>query len=442
MKRAVEIQGIETAEQIETIRKVLEEFAQEKIKYCLLRNYEFLLGEPMAVESLDTLVATEDFPKMEVIFRKQGFGKRKPQFSLKHKAYFKHIGTKLVSFDVQVGGIHWNDMRYLDESVLQNRVKKDYFYALSERDTMVMLIVHSILGKRHFKPKYQEILRSLEVDEKYVLPKLAEAFDERVAQKIILQVKQGQFDQVPVKRLVLQFLLKEPRRLFTFSFLFLRWLRWKKFLTLYPLISFIGPDGAGKSTMVEFLCNHLEKSGRKVSWVYTGRGRSHVLPLGRLGRAYKRKEKQLDQSRGTGEKKTAPSLARRTAYNLAAPAFALDLLLRYFLRVMPKRRRGSIVITDRYGTDLFLMKHVPLWYKRLLLVFFPKPTMTFYLYHSAEVLHERRPEESVEELQRQMELFAELKEKLNAVSLLSEDRERNREIVVQKVEKLLLVNWY
>ena len=61
-------------------------------------------------------------------------------------------------FDIQVGGIHWNDMPYLGEEVLNNRVKKSYFYVPSDNDTFVMLLTHSILGKRYFKPKYKKIL--------------------------------------------------------------------------------------------------------------------------------------------------------------------------------------------------------------------------------------------------------------------------------------------
>ena len=140
-------------ERLECIKIVLKEFDEQNINYCILRNYEFLLGNPMPIESLDTVVSKKDFRRADKILKDFDFIKRKQQFSLKHKAYFRLIDLQKVSFDIQIGGIHWNDMVYLDESILENRKKIKYFYALSDKDTFVMLLVHSILGKRYFKPK-------------------------------------------------------------------------------------------------------------------------------------------------------------------------------------------------------------------------------------------------------------------------------------------------
>ena len=136
---------------IEIIKFILTEFNAANIKYCVLRNYEFLLdNQEEQVGSLDTLIATKDMPMAHQILIRRGFIKRKPQFSLKHQAYFKLVNLQKVSFDIQVGGIYWNDMSYLTDSIINNRVKKSYFYIPSSNDTFLMLIVHSILGKRFF----------------------------------------------------------------------------------------------------------------------------------------------------------------------------------------------------------------------------------------------------------------------------------------------------
>ena len=104
--------------QIENLKQVLIDFNQQNINYCILRNYEFLLGEPFPPESLDTTIAEEDFSRAEAILKDHGFNKRKQQFSLKHKAFFKIQDHKYCSFDVQVGGVYWNDMHYYQESIL------------------------------------------------------------------------------------------------------------------------------------------------------------------------------------------------------------------------------------------------------------------------------------------------------------------------------------
>ena len=107
-------------ERIEFIKTILEEFERENVSYCVLRNYEFLLdgGKPNDIESLDTVVSKNDYEKMKRILIQNGFQQRKQQFSLKHKAFFKLINLKKVSFDIQVGGVHWNDMVYMDESII------------------------------------------------------------------------------------------------------------------------------------------------------------------------------------------------------------------------------------------------------------------------------------------------------------------------------------
>jgi len=135
------------------LKKMLIDLDKQNINYCILRNYEFLLGELFPMESVDTVVSREDFMRMDALLRSQGFQKRRPQFSLQHHAYFKHVGRQMISFDLQVGGVHWNDMVYLDEILLVHRVKKDFFYVLSDEDAFVMLLAHSILGKRYFKLK-------------------------------------------------------------------------------------------------------------------------------------------------------------------------------------------------------------------------------------------------------------------------------------------------
>src|SRR3989344_936558 len=297
------------------LKNTFEEFDKNKVKYCVLRNYEFLLNSKLPIESLDTVIAKEDIKKAELIFRNNGFFRRKQQFSLAHRAYFK-LGEKLerVSFDVQIGGVHWNDLRYIDESILKNRVKKDYFYVPSDNDYFVMLLVHSILGKRRFKPKYKKILLSLNVDKEYVLGKLRRVFNKRIAFSLLNSVKNNKFEKIKIKHLLFYFIIKKPARILKLLILFFRWLKWKRLFKPAPLISILGPDGSGKSSLAVKLNSFLQESGRKTAVVYTGRGRGHFLPISKIGMKYKKIEKVKSSK-----------LKKRIIYTLAAPVFTLDL---------------------------------------------------------------------------------------------------------------------
>lgn len=442
---------MEQKKQIEFIKKIVVRFEAEGIRYCLLRNYEFLQGEPLPIESMDTLVAREDLPKIHQILLAEGFQKRKSQFSLKHQAYFKldTFDQKLqkVSFDFQVGGIHWNDLPYLGEEVLAKKIKKDYFYVPANNDTFVMLLVHSILGKRYFKTKYQQILQKIEIDQKEVIKKLAKIFNRKIALNLFNLARTGQFHRMKCYPLIIYFLFKKPGRLISFTCLFFRWLKWKQFFAAYPLISLIGPDGAGKSTMAKKLAEFLRENDKKVAVIYAGRGKGQILPFRKIGNQYKKKEKKRDlqniQKRQNNFLKNRKiSFKRRLLYLTALPIYALDLLLRYWLQIMPKRRRRKVVITDRYCSDLFLMENVPLFIKQGILKLFPKPTLIFYLYQTPEVLRQRRPEETKEELERQLNLFEKMKKELKMREILSEDLEQDSLLLKKIVFAKMLREWY
>ncbi|HLD00868.1 MAG TPA: hypothetical protein VJC39_03930 [Candidatus Nanoarchaeia archaeon] len=426
-------------ERLNFLKSVLQQLSAQSINYCILRNYEFLLGSSDPIESLDVAVSKDSWPKLDSLLCNLGFTRRKQQFSLRHKAYFRFIGKQHVSFDVQVGGVYWNDLLYLDEKIIRHRVKKDYFYVPSENDTFVLLLTHSILGKRRFKPKYQQILRLSKVDKGYVITNLSKIFNPKIAEQLFEKVQQNKFEEIPIRKLVAYFILKKPQNSFILSALFCRWVWQRKNpFRLSPLISVLGPDGAGKSTLVDTLTTYLQQTGRKTAVVYMGRGRGHVLPITKLGQKYKRKEKQ-DNPTPTLEK---ISLKKRLTYTLYSPVFTLDLLLRYYLKILPSRFQKKIVLTDRYCSDIILMKNVPLWLKKLLLSLFPRPTLTLFLYNTPEILHQRRPEETLFELQRQLDIFPILTKRLNSVNIKTQDQDSDSTRAVQEVAAQLLVNWW
>ena len=426
---------------IELLKSVFGVLEENNVNYCVLRNYDFLLEEREPIKdsekSIDLVVSKKDFSAFNQVMKQFGFTKRDLSFSHTHHPYFKIKNLEKISFDVQVGGIHWNDMPYLGEEIFDNNVKKAFFYTLSDNDMFVMLLAHSILGKRRFKPEYQEILLNLKVDRDYVVGKFTSIFNKEIALKMInlnfkeiLQMKY---------RLILSFIFKSSKNVSTFIKLFFRWVKWKKSFTSYPLISMIGPDGSGKTTMAKSLSSFLKQNNKKASLIYTGRGREQIIPFRKLFKKYKSKERKKDR---VSKPKKSDLQFRKVLYTLAAPLFTLDLLLRYLIRMFPKRRKGYIVITDRYCSDILLMEHVPLWLRKFFLSLFPKPTLTFYFHNDVEVLHRRRPEEPVDGLKRQLNIFEELRPILKPIDIISYDKEKNKEEVFTKVWEYLLQGWW
>lgn len=434
---------------VEQFKSLFSELDKQRIGYCVLRNFEFLFDADHAWEGLDTVIGKDDFAKARLILAQQGFTERKPQFSLKHKAFFKLINGVKISLDVQVGGVYWNDMRYIDESIIANRIKKDFFYIPGDNENFLMLLVHSILGKRRFKPKYQLIMSSLleqgRVDEQIIGEKLSKIFTEKTARKVLGLVKSRNFGKIPIPSLLSVFVLKSFSHLITLSALTLRWIRWKRPLLPFPLISIVGPDGAGKSTLVNSLRDYLLWNRRKPVIVYMGRGRNHILPFMGLARKYKSAEKKRDKLdtqnttiTTTATTTTTNNFKRKILYSVSSVLFVTDSLLRYWLVIFPLRMRKRIVITDRYCTDIILMKNVSLWWKKFMYSLFPKPTLTVLLHNTPEILHQRRPEETIAELERQMAIFNQLNYDLRVETKNQEEDQRK---VIDFVFGKLLVDW-
>ncbi|MDP3698733.1 MAG: hypothetical protein Q8R47_04035 [Nanoarchaeota archaeon] len=423
---------------LEHLKLVFLDLDNCRVGYCLLRNFEFLFDPNFPWEGLDMVVCKEDFGRVNQILLLHGFTERKQQFSLRHRAYFKIVEGFKVSFDIQIGGVYWNDMKYIGETIIANRTKKEFFYVPGAHDFFLMLLVHSILGKRHFKPKYQEqmslLLEQGLVDEQAVVQKLSMLFTKNMAKKILSLMKLKQFEKIPIPSLLLIFVFKKIKNITTFAALTVRWIQWKRPLMPAPLISIVGPDGAGKSTLVHSLHAYLEKNERKPAVVYMGRGRGHILPFTTLGRKYKSAEKKRDV-RGSANL----SSRRSFFYTFSSLLFVSDLLLRYWLVVFPLRMRNRIVVTDRYCTDIILMKNVPLWWKKELYSFFPKPTISILLYNTPEILHQRRPAETIQELQRQMGIFNKLRYDLRVeTKSFEEDKQKVLDFVITQ----LLIDWY
>ncbi len=425
----------------EQLQEVLAELEAHSLHYCILRNYTFLLEgkDPRkpSETSIDMVIPKEQLSQFTKLLHKLGFQKRNKFYSKSHVPFFRiHNGIRL-SFDVQVGGIHWNDICYLPASLLfKNRVKKSFFWVPSDNDTFTMLLIHSVVGKRRFKPEYKELLQTLtpKIDKTYVLSLLQNTFPKKMARRLFHHAITGKFSTIIQNKqsYIRAFILQSPRTISTFTLLTFRWLRWKRFLKPYPLISILGPDGSGKSTLVSNLQFYLQNQGRTSRVVYTGRGRNHILPMTKLGKMYKRKEKKRDSH---SQKK--PHWKRKVLYTCVAPLFTMDVLLRYYLTILPQRMKG-IVITDRYCSDIMLMQHVPVPFKRFLLALFPKPTVSLLLYNSPETLHARRPEESVKELQRQLDLFRLQRHTLRVKT----EHPRDSDNAIQSIFTSLVKNWY
>jgi thymidylate kinase len=161
------------------------------------------------------------------------------------------------------------------------------------------------------------------------------------------------------------------------------------------LVAVMGPDGAGKSTLIE----HLVQG---VGPAFDAHRLFHWRPM-------------LLWRRKTMRDTTRPhSLPPHGRWWSVARLFAhlLDYWLAYWLVIRPLLARSGLVVFDRYFDDVRIDPKRyryggPLWLARLLRLLVPKPDLVLVLDAPEDVVFSRKQEVAREEVQRQRRLYSE-----------------------------------
>ena len=194
----------------------------------------------------------------------------------------------------------------------------------------------------------------------------------------------------------------------------------------FPWIAFLGPDGSGKSTVIDGVREELGKSRillRHVHWRPTVR-----TPI---------PEEQ-------GPPVTDPH--GRPKRNVVLSLAALGLLfirwwLGYLLRLLHLRAKIHVVLSDRYYLDLLVDQHRylyggPVWLAKWLFRFFPKPELTFVLLTDADTILARKAEVEKPELERQLEAYRKLTHSLGEKAVVIDVSHSAETVIGEVMEKV------
>lgn len=194
----------------------------------------------------------------------------------------------------------------------------------------------------------------------------------------------------------------------------------------FPWIAFLGPDGSGKSTVIDGLKEELGKGRIKLKHV-------HWRPTVR---------KPIPDE--PGPPVTDPH--GRPKRNALLSMGALTLLfgrwwLGYILRLLHLRAKSHVILSDRYYLDLLVDQQRylyggPVWLARFLFHFFPKPDLTLVLLTDAETILARKQEVEKVELDRQLLAYRELAEGLGEKAVMI-DVGRSADEVIMEVSEVV-----
>ncbi|RZD32207.1 MAG: hypothetical protein CXT77_00715 [uncultured DHVE6 group euryarchaeote] len=404
-----------------------------KIDYAILRNWEFLKNSKINIgKDIDLVVDSNSVNKIDRILRKNGFFEEKLSPFSQHKGYVKYISedSKLLKFHFHVGGVSGRHIIYLGaEQALSRRAKVGKYFILSKEDLLLTLIIHSPGSDR-----YSTLANSIKnFDNDYLLTNLEKLLGVNLSHRVFaLFVKDFKLLKRVRNEIRRKIFLINPIKVYYGYIMSILWYI-PRLIKGAPLITFIGMDGAGKSTATKNIINLLKKHKISSELVYVGRGKNNILPIQFFGRKYKKYELQNDKL----IKNNHNNFKRRLVYSFAAPIYYLDFMLRYS-NIFLLRRTRKIVITDRFGTDLLLMKYVPLWLRRTLYNLMPKPELIFYLYSDVSKLYSRKPLHPKGDLERQEKLFKNILPNLTNVKFI---RTRTENQTVKDISNELFALW-
>lgn len=171
---------------------------------------------------------------------------------------------------------------------------------------------------------------------------------------------------------------------------------------LTMIIAILGPDGSGKTTIAEAICERLTLRGFVAKHYPMNFG---VLP--RLSRFRRRKVRVVD-SADASQFDLKPSHPAKSL--LLVGWYSVDYLLGgLFLRLKNWRRRDrTVAVFARYFHDYYYQsnnRNLPSWAKDICRLIVPKPDVVFFIDRDASDIHSGKPELPVEEIVRQQEVI-------------------------------------
>lgn len=170
-------------------------------------------------------------------------------------------------------------------------------------------------------------------------------------------------------------------------------------------VVFLGPDGAGKSTVLDLVKDQLTAEGVDFG--------SYYFAPGFLKRY---------RPKGDGAITTNPHEGRQYGPLLIVMKIAL-MLFEFRMGVPKVRSAHDLVLFDRYILDLLVdpkryRMQKSRWWMRAMLALAPKPDRLIVIYAPAEVIQARKLEVPFEECQRQVQAYQDLAKRFPGATVI------------------------
>ncbi|MDH6342254.1 thymidylate kinase [Parabacteroides sp. PFB2-12] len=386
------------------------------LRYAVLRNYE-LLPVSTGDSDLDIWIKSEDYPLFNKIVKETATNlgaKRISQISDKQCPKIALMAILWgIQIDVYIGGAYHRGVPYLSEQIIAANVEKyNDIYVLNATIDGLMCFLKETLNNKKCREDY--CIKAQQVAEKLTVEQLSDylqAFSLPIRKRIDTVLREGLFSASSIQKIgiegskdLLSFIARLRYQCIQISKLHR--------LTRQPgyTIAFLGTDGAGKSTLIDKMrpiLNEAFHNGVRYEHL-----RPNYIPSLAVFMGKKSKEEVPEictDPHGAKPSGVIGSLIRLNYY-------LLDYTWGYFRKVFcDKSVKTHLWIFDRYFYDyindpLRARISLPKWLLNFYDLFVPTPDLIVCVGTQAEIIHARKPELPLEEVQKQVEtlkLFAE-----------------------------------
>ena len=431
---------------VSLIKCFFEVLSEKNIEYAVLRNYEKLPFETSRDIDLyfDQSNCALAFQCLSEAAEGNGF------FVVKDTQKFKYRKVIISSNESPLDSFFQFDF-FMNENLFGN----DFFSSLEWQTSVhpdnnlkiptklcfvVSLLLTSVFHG-DIKSRYIKTINIELADDKLlseVMTILYKKIGRTVADSLLYEIRAGnsQFPQLRVKSRLIFSLKHFFEKPLVSLVNILKFLKGHLLLLMKPpgkFIVFVAPDGSGKTTTI----NEIGK--RAVPEMFTDsiyfHGHFSTLPeLKFIKNIFGRGK--IDTSKEEDPKVVQPiqSIPDVKLKYVYITYYAINNLL-MLPRLFMWRWRNRIVIGDRYFYDYYIQNGFnwrSTFYLDLLTYLIPKPDYTIYLKNTPEVVFSRKPEISIDEIQRQIDLIETHKGKFSRVLEFNTDKsaaEISRQII-------------
>ncbi|MAC83449.1 MAG: hypothetical protein CL624_04875 [Arcobacter sp.] len=382
------------------INKLFEYLKVKNISYCILNGYEHLTNTLNTENDIDILFRKDDFKNIESVLKNFC---NLHQYSIVQNYHQERYAKNIFLYDFE-------NNQFLNLDIYGELSRKGVVY-FSEKEIFNTLSNYKDIPILSTEKEFiQYLIKKLDKNDCSLATfnKLKELFDILTDEQLLILNKffdttyneiKNSFVKNEIKKLnnnsnkiIQSFLKKKKFSISSFSYNSIRIL--KRIIKPTGLtIAFLGPDGSGKSTIID-----------KVQ--------TSVLPFRRIDYFHLKPILQKNGDSSTSEPHALKPYSFSKSY-IKLLYFIYQYSLGWLKNISILKIKSSLVIFDRYYDDI-LVDHKRYRYgaskkiAKLFRYFIPKPDLYFILTTDADIIYKRKQEVPFEELERQINEYRKL----------------------------------